>query len=83
MSGYTISITGDSNDSDLVLGSSSGSITETKSANLTALETKTATLETKTATLETKTATLETKTATLETKTATLETNSNFRNFYE
>ena len=59
-SGFNISITGNSNDSDLVLGSSSGSITETTSANLTTLESKTATLETKTATLETKTATLET-----------------------
>ena len=74
MSGYNISITGNSNDSDLVLASSNGSITETTSANLTGLETKTSTLETKTSTLETKTATLETKTATLETKTATLET---------
>tara|TARA_R110002074_G_scaffold323838_1_gene494276 strand:+ start:51 stop:3155 length:3105 start_codon:yes stop_codon:yes gene_type:complete len=59
-SGYNISITGDSNDSDLVLGSGSGSITENLSVDLTPLETKTATLETKTATLETKTATLET-----------------------
>ena len=73
-SGFNISISGDSNDSNLVLGSSSGSITETTSANLTSLETKTATLETKTTSLETKTVTLETKTATLETKTTSLET---------
>ena len=73
-SGFNISISGDSNDSNLVLGSTSGVITENAVANLATLETKTATLETKTATLETKTATLETKTATLETKTATSET---------
>ena len=73
-SGFNITITGDSNDSDLVLGSASGSITENLSVDLKPLETKTTTLETKTSTLETKTATLETKTATLETKTATLET---------
>ena len=64
---YSISISGDSNDSDLVLGSASGSITENPaSANLAPLTNRVTTLETKTATLETKTATLETKTATLE-----------------
>ena len=80
-SGYNISITGDSNDSDLVLGSASGVITENAVANLATLETKTATLETKTATLETKTATLETKTATLETNVSSNTTlNTRLRN---
>ena len=35
MSGYNISITGNSNDSDLILGSTSGSITENTAVNLT------------------------------------------------
>ena len=43
---YSISIVGNSNDSDLVLGSTSGYITETKSADLTNLESRTTALET-------------------------------------
>ena len=46
MSGYTISITGNSNDSDLVLSSSAASITENGSSNLVPLTGRVNTLET-------------------------------------
>ncbi len=48
MSSYTISITGDSNDYDLVLGSSYGSIVENGSSNLVPLTGRVSTLETST-----------------------------------
>tara|TARA_R110002073_G_scaffold47462_4_gene128615 strand:- start:77 stop:2812 length:2736 start_codon:yes stop_codon:yes gene_type:complete len=53
MSGYTIEIRGNSNDSDLILGSTSGSITENTAANLAPLTGRVNTLETNVNTLET------------------------------
>ena len=52
MSGYTISITGNSNDSDLVLSSSAASITENGSSNLVPLTGRVNTLETSMNSLE-------------------------------
>ena len=66
MSGYTIEIRGYSNDSDFILNSASGSITENASAtDLTPLTTRVSTLETSMNLVEPKVTTLETSMNTL------------------
>ena len=59
MSAYTISISGNSNDSDLVLASSGASITENGSSNLVPLTGRVNTLESSMNSVETRVSTLE------------------------
>ena len=56
---FTINISGNSNDSNLLLASSNGTITESGNLDVSNLDLRTTTLEGKTATLEGKTASLE------------------------
>ena len=76
MPGTTITISGDSNDSKVLLSSENSTIIETD-ASLSHLELSMNLVETKTATLETKTATLETSMNSVETNTLDISGRTN------